>query len=141
MKPIYLEFNGLNSFSSTAKIDFTKLLQGGVFGVFGATGSGKSSILDAIHFALYGTVDRASETDCINHNSDKMSVIFEFEILQDGTRKRYRIERERRRKNGTTKAYLYEIIGDKVLAVAEGARDASVAIEKIIGLTFEDFKI
>ena len=84
MKPIYLEFNGLNSFSSTAKIDFTKLLQGGVFGVFGATGSGKSSILDAIHFALYGTVDRASETDCINHNSDKMSVIFEFEILQDG---------------------------------------------------------
>ncbi len=142
MKPIYLEFCGLNSFSETASVDFNKLLQGGVFGIFGDTGSGKSTILDAIHFALYGKVDRASNSavDCINHRVDKMRVLFEFELTQDGGRRTYRIERERRRKNAVTKAYLYEIVDSKILAVAEGTRDVDLAIGEIVGLTFEDFK-
>ena len=54
MKPVYLEFCGINSFSEKAEIDFSKLLSGGVFGIFGDTGSGKSTVLDSIHFALYG---------------------------------------------------------------------------------------
>ncbi|MBQ5927471.1 MAG: hypothetical protein IIX01_06085, partial [Clostridia bacterium] len=35
MKPVYLEFCGINSFSESAKIDFEKLLSGGIFGIFG----------------------------------------------------------------------------------------------------------
>ena len=68
MKPVYLEFCGINSFSQKAVIDFEKLLSGGVFGIFGDTGSGKSTILDCIHLALYGKIDRAvgSQNDCIN---------------------------------------------------------------------------
>ena len=118
MKPSYLEFGGLNSFSDTVSIDFNKLLQGGVFGIFGDTGSGKSTILDAIHFALYGKVDRAasSAVDCINHRVDKMHVRFDFELTQNGKRRTYRVERERRRKNALTKAYLYEIVDGKTLA-------------------------
>ena len=46
MKPVYLEFCGVNSFSEKAQIDFGKLLEGGLFGIFGDTGSGKSTILD-----------------------------------------------------------------------------------------------
>jgi len=110
MKPVYLEFCGLNSFEDKAQIDFTKLLQGGVFGIFGDTGSGKSTILDSIHFALYGEIDRAPKSfnDCINYHSDGAYVTFDFEILTDGVRRTYRVKRERRRKSGTTKAYLYE---------------------------------
>ena len=40
MKPVYLEFCGVNSFSEKASIDFKKLFASGVFGVFGDTGSG-----------------------------------------------------------------------------------------------------
>ena len=58
MKPKRLEFSGINSFSEKAEIDFTMLLSGGIFGIFGDTGSGKTTILDAIVFALYGRVDR-----------------------------------------------------------------------------------
>ena len=141
MKPIYLEFSGLNSFTETVSVDFNKLLQGGVFGIFGDTGSGKSTVLDAIHYALYGKVDRASTTvDCINHRVDKMRVVFEFELAQNGVRRTYRVERELRKKNGITKAYLYEIVDGKTLAVAEGTRDVNLAVGEIIGLTFEDFK-
>ena len=52
MKPKYLQFCGINSFSEPAEIDFEKLLRGGIFGIFGDTGSGKTTILDSIVFAL-----------------------------------------------------------------------------------------
>ena len=52
MKPKYLQFCGINSFSEPAEIDFEKLLRGGIFGIFGDTGSGKTTILDIIVFAI-----------------------------------------------------------------------------------------
>ncbi|MBQ7924110.1 MAG: SMC family ATPase [Clostridia bacterium] len=143
MKPVYLEFCGLNSFEDKAQIDFSKLLAGGVFGIFGDTGSGKSTILDSIHFALYGEIDRAPKSfnECINHRSDGAYVTFDFEIATDGVRRTYRVKRERRRKSGTTKAYLYERTqSGELLAVAEGTREVDEKIENIIGLTFSDFK-
>ena len=86
MRPVYLEFCGINSFSEKAEIDFTKLLDGGLFGIFGDTGSGKSTILDCIHFALYGKIERSSGTDSINYKCDKAYVIYAFEILEQGKR-------------------------------------------------------
>ncbi len=143
MKPVYLEFNGINSFSEPARIDFKALLSGGVFGIFGNTGSGKSTILDSIHFALYGEIDRVPKSfnDCINHHSDMASVTFDFEITTDGVRKTYRVKRERKRKAGGTKAFLYEHTDSGLLALAEGTRDVDEQIERIIGLSFTDFKM
>ncbi len=144
MKPIYLEFCGINSFSEKAQIDFKALLAGGVFGIFGDTGSGKSTILDSIHFALYGQIERASGSlnDCINYKSESAYVIFDFEITTDGERRSYRVQRERKRKNGATKAWLYRYTDEgKQSALAEGARDVNEALEKIIGLSFADFKM
>ena len=142
MKPIYLEFCGINSFSEKAQIDFKALLSGGVFGIFGDTGSGKSTILDSIHFALYGEIDRVPKSfnDCINYRSESASVTFDFEIAYEGTRKTYRVKRERKRKNGATKAYLYEHTESGLLALAEGTREVDERIEKILGLSFADFK-
>ena len=144
MRPVYLEFCGINSFSETAKIDFSRLLESGVFGIFGDTGSGKSTILDSIHFALYGEIDRAPKSfnDCINYRSETASVTFDFEITENGERHTYRVKRERKRKNGSTKAYLYQRSVDGAwLALAEGARDVDISVEKIIGLTFDDFSV
>ncbi len=144
MKPIYLEFCGINSFSEKTQIDFRTLLFGGVFGIFGDTGSGKSTILDCIHLALYGVIERASKSmaDCINYGADSAYVVFDFEITTDGVRHAYRVRRERKRKNGATKAFLYEYTDSgEQLALAEGTRDVDEALEKIIGLTFNDFKM
>lgn len=51
-----LEFEGIGSFADRLEIDFDTLGSAGMFLVEGPTGSGKSTILDAIVFALYGTV-------------------------------------------------------------------------------------
>ncbi|MBQ8395236.1 MAG: SMC family ATPase [Clostridia bacterium] len=141
MKPVYLEFCGINSFSEKASIDFRALLSGGVFGIFGDTGSGKSTILDCIHLALYGQIERSSGNEYINHRQDNAYVTFDFEITTDGTRRTYRVRRERRRKTNTAKAYLYEYTEDGLAALAEGTRDVNDALEKIIGLSFADFKM
>ena len=144
MKPIYLEFCGINSFSEKTQIDFRALLAGGVFGIFGDTGSGKSTILDCIHLALYGVVERASKSmnDCINYKADSAYVIFDFELTTEGKRHAYRVRRERKRKNGTAKAFLYEYTDDgELLALAEGTRDVDERLESIIGLSFNDFKM
>ena len=59
MKPIILKIKGINSFIEEQTIDFTSLTQLGLFGIFGPTGSGKSTILDGITLALYGEIPRA----------------------------------------------------------------------------------
>ena len=74
MRPKRLEFCGINSFSRKAEIDFDKLLSGGIFGIFGDTGSGKTTILDSMIFALYGRADRVKDGtagDLINYNCDR----------------------------------------------------------------------
>lgn len=142
MKPVYLEFCGINSFSEKATIDFRALLSGGVFGIFGNTGSGKSTILDCIHLALYGVIERSSGSECINYRQESAYVVFDFEITTDGVRHVYRVRRERRRKNNGAKAWLYEYNAEGGLdAIAEGMRDVNDALEDIIGLSFADFKM
>ena len=145
MKPLYLEFGGVNSFSERASIDFEKLLEYGIFGIFGDTGSGKSTILDAIVFSLYGKVSRldakeAGIVNFINYHSDRAFVNFEFEIQYDNRRRKYRVERELKRKNAVQSARVYEVNGDVQSALAEGARDANALLERIIGLEQRDFE-
>ena len=48
MRPVYLEFCGINCFSEPAKIDFTKIMEFGIFGIFGDTGQGTNTILACI---------------------------------------------------------------------------------------------
>ncbi len=56
MEIIKLEFQGIGPFTDHHVIDFREIGQGGLFLLEGPTGSGKTTILDAIVFALYGDV-------------------------------------------------------------------------------------
>ncbi|MDE7158569.1 MAG: SMC family ATPase, partial [Clostridiales bacterium] len=147
MKPVLLEFCGINSFSERAEIDFRKLLEFGIFGIFGDTGSGKSTILDCICFALYGDVTRlnsrtAGLADFINYKCDKAYVHFTFELSAEGKRKTYRVEREIKRKGSSShNVKVYECGKDGTLtAVAEGVRDGKIFLENLIGLEQSDFE-
>ncbi len=143
MKPKRLELCGINSFSRKASIDFQKLLSGGIFGIFGDTGSGKTTILDSIVFSLYGKIDRlrgGTGSEIINYNSDKASVMFEFEIETTQGRKTYRVEREIKRKNSVQAVTLSEVKDDRITVVSDGVKSTNVRIQEIIGLSFEDFK-
>ena len=141
MRPVKLEFKGLNSFSERASIDFAPLLQSGIFGIFGETGSGKSTILDAINFALYGDIERnPDKLDKINYRCDELEVDFTFDMLAGGARKTYLVERSIKRKSGTHKAVLYEFSDGKSVAVADNVKTVNDKIAEIIGINKEDFR-
>jgi len=82
MKPVSLEFSGIHSYRERQKIDFEELGCFGLFGIFGPTGSGKSSILDAITLALFGAVDRAPRKTygIINQLESAAEISFTFEL-------------------------------------------------------------
>lgn len=148
MRPIALTLAGLHSFQAPQTIDFRALQETGVFGIFGPTGSGKSSILDAITLALFGEVDRAPRgtQGIINHACDRLTVDFTFELSYGGKRIRYRVQRSyKREKNDphaarNDSARLLEVDpagGEMVLA--SGATEVTRKVEGILGLTAQDF--
>ncbi len=143
MKPIYLEFCGINSFSERAEINFTQLLEFGIFGIFGDTGSGKSTILDCIGFALYGSVSRSrtgSIADIIHYKKNEAYVNFEFEIVSEGVRKIYRVERTLKRKNAAQTVIVYEKAEETLTVVSSGYRESNAYLERLIGLEQKDFE-
>ncbi len=144
MRPIYLKLAGLNSFRERQEIDFEQLCQGGVFGIFGPTGSGKSSILDAITLALYGKVERASNntTGIMNQAEDRLSVSFTFELRNANGSNRYLVERSYKRSDDhrlrSASSRLVELIPEEQV-LADKDREVTATVEKILGLTSEDF--
>lgn len=145
MRPVFLEFCGINSFSEPQKINFDELLQYGIFGIFGDTGSGKSTILDCIGFALYGEVTRSRSgkiADIINYDKDKAFVNFEFDVDYAGKRRRYRVERELKRKNAAQSLKVYEYDGEKgaYLCVADAVRQGNELLQNAVGLEQKDYE-
>ena len=143
MKPVSLEFCGINSFSEPQKVNFEELLKFGIFGIFGDTGSGKSTILDCIGFALYGEVARARSgkiADIINYAQERAFVNFEFDIDYEGKRRRYRVERELKRKNAAQSLRIYEYDKAAYLCVADAVRQGNELLKEIVGLEQKDFE-
>ncbi|MCB2290004.1 AAA family ATPase [Clostridium sp. CS001] len=145
MKPVNLKIKGLNSFVEQQTIEFSKLTEKGLFGIFGPTASGKSTILDGITIALYGKVSRETK-EFVNTETNVLEISYDFEIGLGKARKLYRAERcIKRLKTGnfkTTYARLIEINKEnpeesKILA--EGPKDVEENIVGIIGLKVEDF--
>jgi len=145
VRPTSLRIAGLNSFREIQEIDFTKLCETGVFGIFGSTGSGKSTILDAITLALYGTVERASNNTqgILNHAEDQLSVEYSFSLAAGSKRINYRAERAYRRSGErTVKAStcrFVEIVNGEETVLASKADEMTKKMEEIIGLNVEDF--
>lgn len=144
MKPVLLRFSGLNSYREVQEIDFTRLCDTGVFGIFGPTGSGKSTILDAITLALYGKVERASNNTqgILNHAEDRLMVSFTFELGNE-PRRRYRVERNYVRSGSasvrTAHCRLIEISGSGESVLADKEREVTDRVGEILGLNVQDF--
>lgn len=68
MIPVRLIIEGLYSYRDRQTIDFNDLTGAGLFGIFGATGSGKSSVLEAISYVLYGETERLNAREKRTYN-------------------------------------------------------------------------
>lgn len=151
MKPLFLSIEGLQSFQEKQSIDFEKIGRDSLFGIFGPTGSGKSTIIDGMTLALYGSIvrfkDKASETkdsfdiEAINKNSDSACVNFKFKVGENIYRaeRTYKIGKKSGKINKT--AVLFKTAEDgSEIKIAENYKDIYHEIkENILGLTLEDF--
>lgn len=143
MKPIRLEFTGLNSYRTRQVVDFQTLGADGLFGIFGPTGSGKSTILDAITLALYGGVDRTvNNTRGIIHQlENSLEVSFQFQLGEC----RYLVDRryERNPKDpeaATAKqARLRRLGSNQEEVLASKPQEVNAKIEEILGIRRDEF--
>lgn len=151
MKPLFLSIEGLQSFQEKQEIDFEKIGRDGLFGIFGPTGSGKSTIIDGMTLALYGNIIRfknnsSSESkdffdiEAINKNSQGAKVNFKFKVGENI----YRVERSYKigKKSGklTKTAVLFKNENGEDIKIAENYKEIYKEVkENILGLTLEDF--
>ena len=151
MKPLFLSIEGLQSFQEKQEIDFEKIGRDGLFGIFGPTGSGKSTIIDGMTLALYGNIIRfknnsSSESkdyfdiEAINKNSQEAKVNFKFKVGENI----YRVERNYKigKKSGklTKTAVLFKNENNEEIKIAENYKEIYKEVkENILGLTLEDF--
>ena len=150
-----LEFRNLNSLVGHYTIDFThpSLADAGMFIISGPTGAGKTTILDAVSYALYGSTPRLSQEGISAKNNELMSkdaadcmasVVFEVKG------KRYRVTTEHKRANARTKTGKDFAAPKRTLARVEDdgqtttmetlVRGVDARVETITGLSFENFK-
>lgn len=134
MKPIKLSIEGVFSYRTRQEIDFTKLSSEGIFGIFGNTGSGKSSIVEAIIFALYGKIERVSgkQIDLINLQSNKAVIDFEFEV--SGKAYRVVVNLTRTSSGHSTKKLFYQKQKGQYRAMEE-----KISGEQLTGLSYDNF--
>lgn len=142
MKPILLSISGLNSFIEEQTIDFSKLTEKGLFGIFGPTGSGKSTILDAITIALYGQISRGTK-EFVNTDCEKLNVRFIFEVGLGQSRKRVKVERQLKKSDSGTRTTLARLCyldeNGNETNVIDKVSDINEEVIKLIGLNHSDF--
>ena len=147
MKPISLEMYGFMTYKNKTFIDFSKLYDSKIFIISGDTGSGKTSIFDAISFALFGEIQREGfniddlRSDFLNGNNPPTYVDFIFEI--DG--KKYRIKRIPKQRAKKTRVNVqvshsvefYQFEKDKEILISDGPQKTDKKIIDLIGLNFD----
>ena len=152
MKPIYLEINYFGPHEHSI-IDFRKLQDGNIFLIGGDTGAGKSTIFDAMTYALFGKTtsdrDAAEMRSQFATEDQETKIVFYFE--QSG--KIYKVERTptqtlaRKRGTGTTErktsanlSVVEDVGGVEIESIATRPVDVGNAIEEILNLNADQFK-
>ncbi|WP_243745310.1 AAA family ATPase, partial [Streptomyces hainanensis] len=113
-----LTLTAFGPFSSSQHVDFDRLSAAGLFLFHGATGAGKTSILDAVCFALYGSVPGARQGATLALRSDHAAPDTATEVVLDLTlggrrleiTRRPEQERPKRRGTGTTRERAHALL-------------------------------
>lgn len=137
MIPIYLKMEGFLTFKKPTEIHFDEFIDDGLFLVSGPTGSGKTSIFDAISFALYGvaTTSQRSPNDLRSHligPDDDFNVEFRFRA---GTHE-YCVRRWQKGQRGAKQILVVDDREDEALTKITDIRQK---LFDVLGLTADQF--
>ncbi len=138
MIPIKLEITNFLSYRETAVLDFRGIH---LACIAGANGAGKSSILDAITWALFGQARSKSDDDLVNRvaarRGEEAAVIFTFSLGDH----LYRVVRRKRVGKTTILEFqMLDATGNAWRPLTEGKmRDTQAAIEKLLRMNYDTF--
>ncbi|MDD3745582.1 MAG: SMC family ATPase [Anaerostipes sp.] len=147
MRPLMLEFCGLGPFPTENKIDFEKLAKEGLFLISGPTGSGKTTIFDAISYSLFGEVsgeERSKENlrsdFAVPEKKTYITLSFSHRGKEYMVERTPRYERPKMRGEGMTvtkeEATLHLPNGD----IVTGFSQVNQEIQGILGIDYDQFK-
>jgi DNA repair protein SbcC/Rad50 len=149
LKPISLEFSAFGPYPDNVFIDFTKLASRGLFLVSGSTGAGKTTIFDAMSYALYGEMPLKEIKQIRSHHATREKST-SVKLTFSAGAQIYAVERtpaqERPKKKGdglTTqpaRASLVEITDNISKPLTSKERETTNACVDIIGFTAEQFR-
>ena len=133
MKPTRLAVTGFTSFRDGVELDLSEL---DLFAITGPTGAGKSSLIDALTFALYGQVPRVGKEyrQLISHGAERFSVQLDFSVAG----RSYRIARTAKA-TGAAQARLERIEATGATPLADRVREIEQQVETILGLDYDAF--
>ncbi len=143
MLPLQIRLKGIYSYVNEQTIDFTQLTQNRLFGIFGAVGSGKSTILEAMTLALYDRIERLGKAkrnyNLMNLKSNEL--LIEFDFIGGRAQKKYRFRVQAKRnsrkfsdvKKLDRKAYEWNEEENNWLPIKKTA-------EEILELSYENFR-
>ena len=133
MRPLKLSLEGFTSFRDKLELDFSGL---DLFAITGPTGAGKSSLIDAICFALYGQVPRVGDDykQLISHGAERLSVLLEFGVGKE----RYRIARTAR-PDKPSQQRLERITKETAEPIADRVKEMRTEVDRILGLDYDGF--
>jgi exonuclease SbcC len=147
MRPMTLDMQGFASFRDEAHVDFG---DAEFFALVGPTGSGKSTVIDAMTFALYGSVPRWGRKGMVSLALSPTVARGTVKLVFEVDRQRYVVARELRRVGGTVsqRAASLERLADprglarpedQTFPMAKDLDGVNEAVEKLLGLKYEDF--
>ncbi|MFZ2949750.1 MAG: AAA family ATPase [Desulfuromonadaceae bacterium] len=147
MKILRLHFRNLNSLAGDWNIDFTHpdYVSSGIFAITGPTGSGKSTILDAICLALYGQTPRLGkitqgENEIMSRQTGECFAEVEFETAKGHFRCHWSQHRSRKQADGQLQPPKHEIVEAESEMILESKLKAVAGkVEEVTGMDFDRF--
>ena len=146
MRPLKLKISAFGPYSDVTEFDFTKLGKGGLYLITGDTGAGKTTIFDAITYALYGEPSgKNREVSMLRSKYANDSTPTEVELVFSYRDKQYTIkrnpeyERESKRGGGLTKQLANAEITYPDGKVITKIKDVDNAVKDIVGIDRNQF--
>lgn len=143
MIPVKLTLQGVYSYKERQVVDFGRLTAARLFGIFGRTGSGKSTLVEAITYAVYGETERLNRRDSraynmMNLSSNELLIDYEFTAGTPANLYRCIVKGQRNRKRfddaKTFDHNAYQFVNHDWVPITLGQ------IQQAVGLSYDNFR-